>query len=176
MKKALGLLLVCIFLVVGCQPTIPKDALALNSESLAERQIQTRKYETKDEAKILAACAGLLQDMGFNIDESETKLGLITSSKMRSAKNGGQIFAAVLVAALGGGAMPIDKEQKMRACVVTRHCGENGNNIAVRVTFQRVVWNTQGQVTKSESLTDPSIYKEFFSKLSKSIFLEGQEI
>ncbi len=176
MKKTLGLLLICISLLVGCQPTIPKDALTLSTESLAERQLETRKYETNDEAKILAACAALLQDMGFNLDESETKLGLITSSKMRSAVSGGEVFAAILVAALGGGSMPIDKQQKMRACVVTRHCGENGNNIAVRVTFQRVVWNTQGQVTKSESLTDPSIYKEFFSKLSKSIFLEGQEI
>src|SRR3990172_7875325 len=114
--------------------------------------------------------------MGFNIDESETKLGLIASSKMRSAQNAGQIVAAVLVAALGGGAMPVDKEQKMRASVVTRPVGTQGEYIAVRVTFQRIVWNTQGQVTKSESLIDPAIYQEFFDKLSKSIFLEAQEI
>ena len=136
----------------------------------------TRKYETKDEAKILAACAGLLQDMGFNIDESETKLGLISSSKMRSAVSAGQQVAAVLVALLGGGVTPTDKEQKMRAAVVTRPVGEHGEYIAVRVTFQRIVWNTQGQVTKSESLTDPKIYQEFFDKLSKSIFLEAQEL
>ncbi len=128
MKKTLGLLLISIFLVVGCQPTIPKDALTLNTESLAERQLETRKYETNDEAKILAACAALLQDMGFNLDESETKLGLITSSKMRSAVSGGQVFAAVLVAELGGGAMPIDKQQKMRACIVTRHCFNANQN------------------------------------------------
>jgi len=175
MRKFLSILLVGIFLVTGCQ-TIPKDALTLSPESLAERQMQTRKYETKDEAKILAACAGLLQDMGFNIDESETKLGLIASSKMRSAENAGQIAAAVLVAALGGGAMPVDKEQKMRACVVTRPSGEQESHIAVRVTFQRIVWNTQGQVTKSEAIIDPAVYQEFFDKLSKSIFLEGQEI
>lgn len=175
MRKFLSILLVGIFLVTGCQ-TIPKDALTLSPESLAERQMQTRKYETKDEAKILAACAGLLQDMGFNIDESETKLGLIASSKMRSAENAGQIVAAVLVAALGGGAMPVDKEQKMRACVVTRPSGEQESHVAVRVTFQRIVWNTQGQVTKSEAIIDPAVYQEFFDKLSKSIFLEGQEI
>ena len=114
--------------------------------------------------------------MGFNIDESETKLGVISSSKTRSAKNAGQITAAVFVALLGGGAMPIDKEQKMRAAVVTRPVGEHGEYTAVRVTFQRVVWNTQGQVTTSESLIDPKIYQEFFDKLSKSIFLEAQEI
>lgn len=169
---------IILFIVIsltGCQ-TIPKDALTLSPESLAERQMQTRKYETKDEAKILAACAGLLQDMGFNIDESETQLGLIASSKMRSAENAGQMTAAILVAVLGGGAMPVDKEQKMRACVVTRPTGEQENYVAARVTFQRIVWNTHGQVTKSESIIDPAIYQEFFEKLSKAIFLEGQEI
>lgn len=176
MKKFLSIFLVGIFLITtGCQ-TIPKDALTLSPESLAERQMQTRKYETKDEAKILAACARLLQDMGFNIDESETNLGLITASKQRSAENAGQIVAAVIVAALGGGAMPVDKEQKMRASVVTRPIGDQEKYIAVRVTFQRIVWNTQGQVTKSESIIDPAVYQEFFDKLSKAIFLEGQEI
>lgn len=175
MKRFIPLFFVSILLMTGCQ-TIPKDALSLSPESLAQRQMQTRKYETKDEAKILAACAGLLQDLGFNIDESETKLGLISSSKMRSAVNAGQQVAAVFVALLGGGYMPTDKEQKMRASVITRPAGEHGEYIVVRVTFQRIVWNTQGQVTKSESLTDPQIYQEFFDKLSKSIFLEVQAI
>lgn len=175
MKKLLSILLVGIFLIAGCQ-TIPKDALTLSPESLANRQMQTRKYETKDEGEVLAACAGLLQDMGFNIDESETNLGLITASKQRSAKNAGQIAAAVLVAALGGGVMAVDKEQKMRASVVTRPIGDERNYIAVRVTFQRIVWNTEGKVTKSESIIEPAVYQEFFDKLSKAIFLEGQEI
>ena len=175
MRRVLALFLISISFITGCQ-TIPKDALTLSPEALAQRQIQTKKYETTDEAKILSACAALLQDTGFNIDESETKLGLISSSKMRNAENTGQIALAILVAALGGGAMPIDKEQKMRASIVTRPVGEHGEYISVRVTFQRIVFNTQGQVTVSESLTDPKIYQEFFDKLSKSIFLEAQEL
>lgn len=175
MRKVLALFLVTIFIITGCQ-TFPKDALTLRHESLAERQMQTRKYKTKDEGKILSACAGLLQDMGFNLDESETKLGLITASKMRSAVNAVQIASAALIALLGGGVVPVDEKQMMRVSVITRPVGEHGEYIAVRVTFQRIVWNTQGRVTKSESLTDPAIYQEFFDKLSKAIFLEGQEI
>lgn len=175
MRWFLVLFLISILFVTGCQ-TIPKDALTLSPESLAQRQMQTRKYETKDESKILAACAGLLQDLGFNLDESETKLGVITSSKMRSAVSAGQQVGMVFVALLGGGYMSTDKEQKMRASVITRPVGEHRECTAVRVTFQRIVWNTQGQVTVSESLIDPKIYQEFFDKLSKSIFLEAQEI
>ena len=175
MRRVLSLLFIITIIITGCR-TIPKDALSLSPESLAQRQLQTRKYETIDEAKILSACVSLLQDMGFNLDESETNLGVITSSKMRSAVNPAQQVAMVMVAILGGGYMPTDKAQKMRASVVTRPVGEKGEYIAVRVTFQRIVWNTQNQVTASESLTDPKIYQEFFDKLSKSIFLEAQEI
>jgi len=171
MRMLLVLFLISVFFITGCQ-TIPKDALTLSLEAkvLAQRQIQTRKYQTPDEAKILAACAGLLQDMGFNIDESETKLGLISSSKLRSANNTGQIIVDLLTG------VPAERIQKMRACIVTRPVGENGEYVAVRVTFQRIVWDIEGNVTRYESLTDPKIYQEFFDKLSKAVFLESQEL
>jgi len=164
-----------LLLMTGCE-TIPKDALTLSNESLQQRQIQTRKYETTDEAKILSACAGLLQDMGFNIDNSETKLGVIVSSKKRSAVNVGQQVTSIALAILVGTDMRTDKEQLMRCCVITRPTGEKGQYIAVRVTFQRIVWNDKGQISRKEGLTDSKIYQEFFDKLSKSIFLEAQEL
>jgi hypothetical protein len=114
--------------------------------------------------------------MGFNIDESETKLGYILGTKDRDATDAGQIVGAVLVAALTGTVMPVDKSQKMRACIVTHPYGEQKDKIAVRVTFQRIVWNTQNQVSTKECLAQPEIYQEFFSKLSKSLFLEAQNI
>ena len=57
--------------LVGCQ-TIPKDALKLTPKSLEKRRLQTRIYEGILEVDILAASAGVIQDLGFNIDESET--------------------------------------------------------------------------------------------------------
>jgi len=46
----------------------------------------------------------------------------------------------------------------------------------VRVTFQRIVWDEQGRVSRSESLEDPELYQEFFFKLSKAVFLEAHGI
>jgi len=46
----------------------------------------------------------------------------------------------------------------------------------VRATFQRVVWNSYGQLNRLEGLKDPELYKQFFEKLSKSVFLEAQKI
>ena len=162
--------------LAGCEPTIPKEALQLSPESLKDRQLQTRRFETRDEAKLLSASALLLQDLGFTLDESETKLGLIVGSKERSAVNAGQVIFAIIIAGLGGGAMPIDKAQKMRASLVTRPVGDSGDSTAVRITFQRIVWNDRGQITTAERMNDPKVYQEFFSKLSKSIFLEAHEI
>jgi hypothetical protein len=158
----------------GCAVTIPKEALILTPETLAARQIQTRKYETNDEAKILSACIEHLQDLGFILAESETKLGVIVATKSRTAVEAGQVVAALIVGVIIGAPVPWEKDQQFTACVVTRPVGEN--SIIVRVTFQRIVWNTNNMVTKREALMDPIQYQEFFSKLSKSIFLEAHEI
>jgi len=154
---------------------IPKDALSMNKATLEDRQLQTRLFDTSDEEKILSASASLLQDLGFNLDESETDLGLIVSSKDRDATEAGQVFLAMLVA-LGGSNMPIDAKQKIRASVVTSPAGENGERTTVRVTFQRIVWDTYGQASKREKLNDPKMYQEFFEKLSKAVFLEAHGI
>jgi hypothetical protein len=164
----------------SCAPRIPKDVLQLSPESLKNRQLQTRRFDT-DEKTLLSASAAVLQDIGFTIDESETKLGTIVSSKRCDATSGGQIVAAILVAALTGAVMPIDKEQLVRASLVTTpiHVGDADKTAfqtAVRVTFQRIVTNDRGQVSRLEFINDPKLYQEFFEKLSKSLFLEAHEI
>jgi len=164
------------FLLVGCQQTIPKEALELSVTSLQDRQMQTRRFETKDEEALLASSAGVLQDLGFNLEESETKLGLVVASKERDATEAGQIAGAIVMAALFGVAMPVDQEQKIRVSIASKAVNDDATEHAVRVTFQRVVWNDRGQVSKSEMLKDPKMYQEFFEKLSKSVFLEAHSI
>ncbi|MBN1929148.1 MAG: hypothetical protein JW764_06365 [Chlorobiaceae bacterium] len=172
MRKTIPMFILSMALLGGCQSTIPKNALVLSKESLQTKQLQTRRYDTTDETKVLSAVAGVLQDMGFNLNESEAELGVLTASKRRSAVNAGQQALAV-VAALFGTNTPTDKEQVMQASVVTYPFGKE---TAVRVTFQRVVWNTNNEVTTAEALQDPEMYQGFFEKLSKSIFLEAHQI
>jgi hypothetical protein len=161
-------------MVAGCEASIPKEALQLTPDSLARRQVQTRVFETTNEAELLAASAHLLQDLGFNLDESEVELGVVVASKDRDATEAGQVAASLLLALLGV-AMPWDDEQKIRASIITRELKER-NGYAVRLTMQRIVWNTQNQISKTEPLDDPNMYQEFFAKLSKAVFLEAQEL
>lgn len=169
------IILLMAVLLSACATGIPKEALQITEQTTAERQMQTRRFETSDEKMILSAVAGLLQDFGFNLDESETRLGVVVGSKDRDAKEVGQVVGAILLAILGA-PPPIDDRQRLRASVITRPVGEESGNIAVRVTFQRIVWDTQNNVSKAEALKDPEQYQEFFQKLSKSVFLEAHEI
>ncbi|WP_027178691.1 hypothetical protein [Maridesulfovibrio bastinii] len=228
----------------GCTPKIPKDALALSPQSMKDRERQTRYFETGDEQILITAGAQVLQDMGFNLQESEINLGVITASKHRDATDGGQIAGAILIAAFTGVAMPVDSDQLIRVSIVTRpidfnkevadkvtdklrqkltrkihekteqvlnselsggldgkiqqnliktvvtnlsdHFGDevdaklktllSSGKVAMRVTFQRIIYNTQRLATRMESITDDNIYQEFFDKLSKSVFLEAHNL
>jgi hypothetical protein len=175
----------------GCQ-TLPDTAMELPPESLKLRQLQTRRVEGIGETALLAATVGVLQDLGFNIDESETQLGVIVASKKRSAVDTADIvsssleslFFSMLEALLSAdheseGDINFDVTQRIRVSVVTRPALDStgqprADAQVIRVTIQRLVWDDEGNLTRAESVEDPKVYQKFFDRLSKSIFLELQ--
>jgi hypothetical protein len=179
MKKIYPLALSAVILS-GCV-TLSPNAFKVSQEQLAQRNIETRKYEGLAEEVILAASANVLQDLGYNLDNSETKLGLISASKERDATNAAQVVGAVLIALLGGGSTAIDSDQKIRVSLVVRpshyedSSKKSDKSFMVRITFQRFVKRTDGSMY-AETLKEDSLYVGFFEKLSKSVFIEGQKI
>ena len=161
--------------LAGCAAKIPKEALELTPETLKLRHLQTRRFDSKDEKALLAAGAAVLQDLGFTWDNSETRMGVIVASKDRSAVEAGQVIGAVFLALLGA-RMPIDKTQKIRASLITRPSGTDEESTLVRMTFQRIVWDTDGKISKTEPLNEPEFYQEFFEKFSKAVFLDAHEL
>ena len=152
------------------------DVLKLEAESMAQRQLQTRKYNTTAEDKIINTCVNVLQDSGFTIENTELKLGTILASKEREAVESGQVAGAIIIAVIFGVAIPIDKNQKMFASIVVSPAASEKNASLVRITFSRLVWNDRNAVSKAERLEDPEVYQTFFTKLSKGLFLEAQSI
>jgi hypothetical protein len=179
----LALISATVVAVAACQTPASIEqqtaALTLSTKSLAVRQVQSRRFETQNERLLLSACAGVLQDLGFTIDESAPKMGLIVASKDRDAieadQVAGQILLAALIAALGGQPDPVwERNQKIRISVVAKPL-PSGSEL-VRVTFQRVIWNTKDQISRVESIDDPIIYQQFFDKLAQAVFLEAHQI
>ena len=165
----------------GCRTsTVEQHTAALTpaSETVALRQLQGRRFDTSDEAAILASSVAVLQDLGFAVEESSATTGFVVGSKDRDAVEAGQvagqIVLAALVAALGAHHDPVwDKDQKIRIAIVTKPVF---GSILVRVTFQRLIRNTRNQVSRVETINDAQIYQEFFDKLSQAVFLEAHQI
>lgn len=170
-----SVVLAVLLLMTGCAAVTLDADLNLTPEMYAQRQMQTRRFDTTDEQKILRTCSALLQDTGFTIDESETKLGILIASKERDATDAAQ-WAVFIVGAFFGVTLPPDKDQIMKAFVTTRPVGTEGKQVAVRVVFERTVFDTEQRLKKIEALNDPKIYQSFFEKLSKALFLEAHDI
>ncbi len=192
-------LTIIVLILTGCaRGGLPAHVLKLTPESLQNRALQTRKYDGISEADLLSASTGVIQDLGFIIDESETNLGLIVGSKNRdadpdAAQRAGQVLIGATTFLLGVIAAvasrdedvfddifyvpAVDDYQKLWASIVIRPTSEDKDKIhVVRVTFQRIVWNTDDEIARLQSLDNPEMYQKFFNLLSKSVLLEGQEI
>jgi len=169
------ILIVILFVLSGCAG-VPKDAFKLSATSLEDRQLQSRKFSTLDNALLLSSGASVLQDKGYSIDESNVDLGVLTASKQADATNAGQIAGAIVLALLTGTVTPTDDEQKIRICLVLQETLDDADSSVARITIQRVIWNTQGKVSRVESINAPELYQAFFEKLSKATFLEANQI
>lgn len=171
--------------IAGCVAhTQPEELFQLKPESAANRAMQTRMFETKDEAELLSASAAVLQDLGFQVEESVREAGFLRAAKERSAREYGQYISRffVLVLSMGKVLTPVDLHQKISVSLVARPLNPDASRQEVRIIFYRVVWKGDGQVDrqyippgqqKMEMIRDPVLYQEFFAKLSKAVFLEG---
>jgi len=188
LAAALALLALC----SGCvRPTPPEEFFQLTPQSVADRAIQTRMFETADATELLSASAAVLQDLGFEVEEGVRELGFLRAAKERSAREYGQDITRVVVWILTiplimGNSLPVlipvDLHQKIAATLVARPINPDATRYEVRITFYRVVWKGEGLAGRDaippggqwmEMIREPKIYQQFFAKLSKAVFLEA---
>lgn len=172
-----ALIIVTASLLVGCHSGPPSDALQLQPTSLQNRQIQSKKFATLDEATMLSASMDVLQDMGFIVNETDSKLGVLVASKHRETDNRGQRAALIALSILAGdGSLNgIESSHNIRVSLVTTP-NKSKKDTTVRVNFQRQVYDLHGQLVRLETINEQELYTGFFSKLSKSVFLEAHDL
>ncbi len=166
---------------------MPDDAFRLTESALELRDVQTREYADVSEIEILSASSALLQDLGYAIDEIEKELGVLSASKRADAKDSAEIagmialdFADCLLTLLLGcenDSFQSTKDvQDIRLTLVVLPDLDNRGAHNVRVTMQRVIWARSGKLHTQESIHDAEVYRAFFDKLSKSVFLEQEGV
>ena len=144
------------------------------------RKLQTRRFDTLYEDKMLHAGIQTLQDLGFTLSESSSEAGVLVGSKKRDAEEAGQVAGQVVLSvfmlALGVAHNPVwDKEQDIFVNLVSTPIA-NSDQIEVRISFERRLTNNHGQLWRSELILEPEIHQEFFNNLSQSTFLEAHKI
>jgi len=163
---------------------------ALTPQNAQHRALQTRMFETSDEKELLSASAAVLQDLGFQIEESAKEVGMLRAAKERGAREYGQEIAQSLLfilLAITGKVyiMPVDVHQQINATLVTRRSETDASRFSVRILFHRSIWKGDGNAGDQpilpgqqslEIIVDGKIYQQFFAKLSKSVFLEAHKI
>ena len=183
-----GVWLASLILLTGCVThTEPAELMQLSVNAPKHRAMQTRFFETPNEKELLSASAAVLQDLGFQVEESVREVGFLRATKERSAREYGQYIqrALFLILSLGKLLAPVDLHQKIAAGLITRPLNHDATKQEVRIVFYRVVWKGDGQTDQQyippgqqsmEMIRDPEIYQQFFAKLSKAVFLEAHSI
>ena len=120
--------------------------------------METRVFETSNEKELLSASAAVLQDVGFQVEESVSEVGFFRAAKERSAREYGQEITQALVLVITTFplyhpySMPIDLHQKIAATLVARPLNSEGSRHEVRI-ISFIGWCGKGMV-----LTIPTIF------------------
>ena len=159
--------------LVACQVADPewanKAALqtgAVRPDAPQIRQRQTAQFAAPEQ-RLLVESTQVLQDLGFTIEESAPRYGVLAGSKDRDAVEGGEVAGQVVLtiglALLGVRYNPVwDKDQVIRATVST--IPATGGQTTLRISFERIVTSNQG-VSRVEELTDQEFSAGFFQRV-----------
>ena len=151
LSPLLPALIACLALACVAAPAPPPaKALALARISDAERALQTRVLETDDEAAVQRACIAVLARHGFAAEDQDHALGVIVAIK--DATDGAE-------------------RTRLRASLATQPAGEFGGQIALRVAFQRLAWDSRDRETKREAVREASEYAGFFKEVERELAL-----
>jgi len=134
----------------GCAPTPQQQEMAFRQSGPVEqrRALDSRRYDTKDQTLMLSAIVGVLQDLGFIIEETQPALGIVVASRIAAGR--------------------------VRAQVSMLPAGARG--VTVRATFQRMIPRPGAMLPTGETINDADVYRRFFDRLSQSVFLTAHEI
>jgi hypothetical protein len=169
--------------LAGCAAEMPPDYMAIQPRDAADREMQGRRFDGIGEKELLDAAVGVLQDLGFTVDITNTELGFVQGAKEREAKASGQVLVITIIALLAASqgssasipAGQMREDQTISVLLSVRPARENDpRSHIVLVTFHRHL--RQPLQRTAGPLREPELYQSFFELLSKALFLQAHKL
>ena len=165
------LIAICVCVISGCAG-IPKDAFLLEPSVMANRQMESRIFATRDKSRLLKESTTILESMGYKTDIVNLDIGLITSTKHED--KGG--FSSTVISILTAGLASTDKDQAIKATFTAMPSHGRKDALITRLTLQRMVFNSDGETSSVEQYLNLDVYKLFYDRLEASTFAEMDQI
>jgi hypothetical protein len=137
------------------------------------RQMQQQTFETTDTKQVFMAVMNTLQDDGFVVRQAQLDVGLLNGAKSVDVAEASKVFSSTFFAAMTGGQAKYANNAVVEVSVnVAPHAG----GTRVRANFENKVFDNSGAVWNSEVIEEEAFYTEFFSKVSKAVFIEQEKL
>ena len=162
-------------LAAGCAaPVAPAKS------PLEVRELQTYTFDTPDTKLVMKAMFNALQDDGYVVKNAVIELGLITATKEtdlapgRSDSGGGAYVGPASGIFFVAPDAPAYRKIEMHD--FTGNITQLGEQTRVRVSFQRKVLDNRGRVVVVQPIEDVTFYRDFFSRMDKSVYLQKERL
>jgi hypothetical protein len=175
-RLVIDVLIVAFPMLVGCAFEPPKPPRSV----FQVREIQTRTFENRDARSVQKAVLDVLQDDNYVVKNAVVDLGLISATKERALKQQTAFGFGSLVGGSPGWAINMSPQEgtwpASEVFEATVNVSQHGKDSKVRVNVQRRVVNNRGATIESEIVEDPQFYQDFFSKVSKGLFIQKEKL
>jgi len=134
------------------------------------REIQSRTFAARDAKAVIKEMINVLQDDAFIVKHANLELGLLSAEKDIDVENGWSRFFSVMASGKEG------TWKKNYLVEISANVTQFGDETRVRVNFQQKLFDNFGRVMKVHPIYDMEYYQEFFSKVSKGLFIQEEKI
>ncbi len=164
-------------LLVACAPnpdemfSAAMQAAAPTQDVIDARPRQTETFQGVSEQRLKEAMARTLREMGFNIDTSAPRLGLMTASRESTGTDLGPLAGQMVLAVLLGPAVTVrgvvgtQSFINLRVTVVTMNAPDG---LTSRAAFERLTLGPTG-VTTVETLVSDEFTTQFFARVRQAL-------
>jgi len=155
--------------------TAPRYDLTTVSTPPGAARTESRDLAVEDPRPVVAAAMEILRNMGYEIDPSAGDGRTVVAWKAEDITATGRGNPELVLAFLGDGPIAIAKERKVRASftVATQAPPERG--VSADIAFQRITWDTAGDIMQVDPIDDLRLYEGFFARLSQRSALASLE-